>query len=308
MRCKWKEVRNQEKLVEICDRFGRWFLEFSDYSLTLILHEVCGFGQAKRLPDLMDSINPRLNEQMRIYMEDDEEDLWEVTQTTYFGLLRQIRELVGWDPETVTAEYPVRDLFKPIFGTEKESDRHIFRQNFVGTMEKKIGVYWYMVLRYLIDERRFGAVRLERVFRRMRQDYVSFAELFLKSSSGGDKDLHRMIGNLKKRAARLGIQYDYGNGPVPVRKDAKDETDEKSSISHAEGAGGESEKKTGVRPAAHGVQNGGMVCQNKGSDVSGFGNAVLPGVPAWHEYRRIGEVDTLPYLSAAVSGRSGKTG
>ena len=129
MRCKWKEVRNQEKLVEICDRFGRWFLEFSDYSLTLILHEVCGFGQAKRLPDLMDSINPRLNEQMRIYMEDDEEDLWEVTQTTYFGLLRQIRELTEWNPEVVTAEYPVRDLFKPIFGTEKESDRHIFRQN-----------------------------------------------------------------------------------------------------------------------------------------------------------------------------------
>ena len=308
MRCKWKEVRTQKKLVEVCDRFGRWFLEFSDYSLTLILHEVCGFGQAKRLPDLMDSINPRLNEQMRIYMEDDEEDLWEVTQTTYFGLLQQIRELAEWDPETVTAEYPVRDLFKPIFGTEKESDRHIFRQNFVGTMEKKIGVYWYMVLRYLIDEHRFGAVRLERVFRRIRQDYVSFAELFLKSSSGGDKDLHRMIGNLKKRAARLGIQYDYGNGPVPVRKDAKDETDEKSSISHAEGAGGESEKKTGVRPDAHGVQNGGMVCQNVYADVSGQRWGVMPGVPAWHEYGRIGKVDPLQNVSAAVSGRSGKTG
>lgn len=40
MRCKWKEVRTQKKLVEVCDRFGRWFLEFSDYSLTLILHEV----------------------------------------------------------------------------------------------------------------------------------------------------------------------------------------------------------------------------------------------------------------------------
>lgn len=308
MRCKWKEVRNQEKLVEICDRFGRWFLEFSDYSLTLILHEVCGFGQAKRLPDLMDSINPRLNEQMRIYMEDDEEDLWEVTQTTYFGLLRQIRELTEWNPEVVTAEYPVRDLFKPIFGTEKESDRHIFRQNFVRTMEKKIGVYWYMVLRYLIDEHGFGAVRLERVFRRMRQDYVSFAELFLKSSSGGDKDLHRMIGNLKKRAARLGIQYDYGNGPVPVRKDAKNETDEKSGISHAEGAGGESEKKTGVRPAAHGVQNGGMVCQNVYADVSGQRWAGMPGVPAWHEYGRIGGVDPLRKVSAAVSGRSGKAG
>lgn len=308
MRCKWKEVRNQEKLVEICDRFGRWFLEFSDYSLTLILHEVCGFGQAKRLPDLMDSINPRLNEQMRIYMEDDEEDLWEVTQTTYFGLLRQIRELTEWNPEVVTAEYPVRDLFKPIFGTEKESDRHIFRQNFVRTMEKKIGVYWYMVLRYLIDEHRFGAVRLERVFRKIRQDYVSFAELFLKSSSGGDKDLHRMIGNLKKRAARLGIQYDYGNGPVPVRKDAKDETDEKSGISHAEGAGGESEKKTGVHPAAPGIKNGGMVCQNVYADVSGQRRAVMPGVPAWHEYGRIGEVDPLRTLSADVSGRSGKAG
>ena len=308
MRCKWKEVRTQKKLVEVCDRFGRWFLEFSDYSLTLILHEVCGFGQAKRLPDLMDSINPRLNEQMRIYMEDDEEDLWEVTQTTYFGLLQQIRELAEWDPETVTAEYPVRDLFKPIFGTEKESDRHIFRQNFVRTMEKKIGVYWYMVLRYLIDEHRFGAVRLERVFRRIRQDYVSFAELFLKSSSGGDKDLHRMIGNRKKRAARLGIQYDYGNGPVPVRKDAKNETDEKSGISHAEGAGGESEKKTGVRPDAHGVQNGGMVCQNVYADVSGQRWGVMPGVPAWHEYGRIGEVDPLRNVSAAVSGRSGKAG
>ena len=308
MKCKWKEVRNQEKLVEICDRFGRWFLEFSDYSLTLILHEVCGFGQAKRLPDLMESINPRLNEQMRIYMEDDEEDLWEVTQTTYFGLLGQIRAQTEWNPETVTAEYPVRDLFKPIFETEKESDRHIFRQNFVRTMEKKIGVYWYMVLRYLIDEHRFGAVRLERVFRKIRQDYVSFAELFLKSSTGGDKDLHRMIGNLKKRAARIGIQYDYGNGPVPVRKDAKDETDEKGGISHAEGAGGESEKKTGVRPAAPGVQNGGMVCQNGYADVSGRKRAVMPGVPAWHEYRRIGEVDPLRTLSADVSGRSGKAG
>lgn len=308
MRCKWKEVRDQKKLVEVCDRFGSWFLEFSDYSLALILHEVCGFGQAKRLPDLMDSINPRLNEQMRIYMEDDEEDLWEVTQTTYCGLLRQIRELTEWNPEVVTAEYPVRDLFQPIFGTEKESDRHIFRQNFVRTMEKKIGVYWYMVLRYLIDEHRFGAVRLERVFRRIRQDYISFAELFLKSSSGGDKDLHRMIGKLKKRAARLGIQDDYGNGPVPVRKDAKDETDEKSGISHAEGAGRESKKKTGVRPAAPGIQNGGMVCQNVYADVSGQRWPVMPGVPAWHEYRRIGEVDPLRNVSAAVSGRSSKAG
>ena len=308
MRCKWKEVRTQQKLVEVCERFGRWFLEFSDYSLTMILHEVCGFGQAKRLPELFDSIDPLLNEQMRLYMEDDEEDLWEVTQTTYFGLLRQVRELTGWDPEKVIQEYPVRDLFRPIFGDQREEDRHIFRKNFTNSMEKKIGVYWYMVLRYLITEHRFGEVRLERVLRRIRTEYVAFAELYLKSSAAADKDLHSMIGNLKKKAARLGIHYKYGDGAVPVRKDAKDVQENQVKGADAGGAGTDAKKeKAGICTAdgRRDIPVGGMVCKGQCAPMSAL---TMQGVPAWNEYRRIGQFDSLQNIPAIVPCRSGKAG
>ena len=311
MKCKWREVRAQQNLVKVCDRFGRWFLEFSDYSLTMILHEVCGFGQTKRLPDLFNSINPGLNEQMRRYMEDDEENLWDVTQTTYFGLLRKIRDLADWNPETVTAEYPVRDLFQPIFDDEQEHNLHIFRKQFIGTMEKKIGIYWFMVLKYLIEEYKYGAVRLERVFRRIRRDYVEFAELYLKSSAASDKDLHRMIENLKKKAAKIGISYDYGDGAVPVRKDAKDVQENQVKGTDAERPGtDEKYQKTGTRTAEGrgDIPVGGMVCKSQCAPMPAFTVPSLHGVSAWNEQRQIGKFASMQNIPANVPGRSSKAG
>lgn len=228
MECAWKEVRTQDNLQKVCDRYGAWFLEFADYSLTMIMHEVCGWGAAKRLPDLFDGMDARLNEEMRSSMADDGE-LWDTTQTTYYGLRRDIRDRTGWNPETTAAQYPVRDFYKPIIGDDAETNRHAFRKNFIEAMEIKMGVYWYMVLRYLAEEHRFGAVRLERVYRRIRIEYREYAELFLKSSAAAEKNMHRITERLKKAAAKLGIQYDYGNGSVPTRKNAKDDADDSES-------------------------------------------------------------------------------
>ena len=291
MECAYKKVRNQEKLVEICERYGGWFLEFADYSLTLILHDEDGFGARKRLPDLFDGMNPRLNERMRSLVEDDNEDLWETTQNTYYNTIIRLQSLAGFDPRTVTDDIPVRDLFKPIRHSQKEADRHIFRRNFVDTMEKKIGVYYNMVLLYLAEEYGWGAVKLERRFRRMRQEYVKYAELFLMTSDAKDREMHRMVEALKGRAAKIGIQYEYGGESVPDRKCVLSETNAKGSLS-----------RTG-RP---GIPYGGMVCQNQGIDVSGYPG--LPGVSIGNACGRIREHHAVHDISAEISGRSGQAG
>lgn len=224
MKCAYESVLSQQKLEKVCARYGTAFLQYCDASLAVNMHDIFGFGTAKRLSELFDEQNPRLNEQMQVLAEDDDEDLWETTINTYYCTIAKIRDAVGWTPEKATEEMPVKDNWKQPsewkFAKKVitiERDKHTFRQQFLGTMEIKLAVYWNMILLYLITDHGFGAVRLERLYRALRRDYVEFAEKYLEGYP--DTALLQMIKDMQEKAAKFGCEfhYDTANSGAPIR-------------------------------------------------------------------------------------------
>lgn len=212
MECAYKAVLGNRSVEEFCDYYGNEFLKFVDASLAVRMHEIFGYGKSKRLPELFDDMNPRLNAQMRAMVESEDEDLWVTARETHWWTGRKIKHATGWNPCDVVKEMPIRDDWHPQAYTRKELRQHDIRKEYLDTMEVKLGLYWHTVLDYLIVEKGFGAERLDRLYRAVRQDYITFAGEFLKGTKASEKTMARMIKDMQDKAKAIGVGFDYGNG------------------------------------------------------------------------------------------------
>lgn len=220
MKCAYESVRRQQNIERFCEKYGTEFLKYADASLALNMHDLFRFGSSKRLPELFDSMNPRLNAQMQAMVERDDEALWTTTQETHWWTDRKIKHATGWSPCKVAEELCVPDAWTPARHTPRENRMHRARRNFVDAMDVKIGLYWHMVLDYLIAEHGFGAERLDRLYRALRMDYIVFAAEFIKGTPAAEANMARMVRDKHDRVRLLGLEFDYGDkGRLKIRKE-----------------------------------------------------------------------------------------
>ena len=220
MKCAYKAVQKQQNIERFCSHYGMEFLKYTDASLAVNMHELFGFGSARRLPEMFDEMNPRLNAQMQTLVEYEGEDVWYTTQNTYLWTGRKVADAVGWNPCDMAKEMPVPDHFKPQNFSRQEARNHAARVEYISSMEIKLGLYWHMVLLYLTTDHGFGAARLERLYRALRRDYIAYAVEFLKGTPSSADQMSRMLAEMRDRVRQLGIEFDYGDGgKLKVRKE-----------------------------------------------------------------------------------------
>lgn len=212
MKCAYKSVLDSQSVERFCTHYGVEFLKYADASLAVNLHDIFGFGSNKRLPELFDDMNPRLNAQMSAMVEKEGEDLWDTTKETHWWTARKIAHATGWDPQGAADDMPVPDNWRPQMHTPKEARQHAARKNYVEAMEVKLGLYWHMVLDYMIVKYGFGAERLDRLYRSLRRDYIAFAAEFLRGTKSAEKNMIRMIKDMQDKVKAIGIEFDYGDG------------------------------------------------------------------------------------------------
>lgn len=221
MKCAYESVLGNRSVERFCNYYGGEFLKYVDASLAVRMHEIFGFGSAKRLPEMFNEMNPRLNDQMQTLVEEEGEDLWYTARNTHWVTDWKIKEATGWSPCAVAEEMPVLDDWKPQMHTRKEVKQHEIRKEYIGTMEIKLGLYWHMVLDYCMVKHGFGAERLDRLYRALRTDYNAFAGEFLKGTKAAEKNMTRMIADMQDKVRKLGIEFDYGDsGNVKIKKEA----------------------------------------------------------------------------------------
>lgn len=202
MKCDFIAAFEKQKKTDVCDHLGNKWLDFIEAVTANGMHEIFGWG-LKRIGDMYDGSAVLLDEFMSMYASKGE-DIWDTTLTANDGLASRLLG-IGIDFDKWTAEMPIIDRFNDSWHTEKEKHQHEFRAQWIGTMEKKLMVYWATLLLWLNYERGLGAVRLERLFIYLRREYVKFAELYLMTRENADRTMVRMIEiNVEKAKNILG--------------------------------------------------------------------------------------------------------
>ncbi len=198
MICNYKTVAAQKQKTDVCDHLGNRWLDYIEAVSAIELNRLFGW-KAKRLGDMYDGVSDLLSELMEMYASEGE-DIWETTLTANHGLDMRLRG-IGVDIKAWMTEIPVTDRFGSSWRGRRDRDLHDFRAQWVGTMEKKLIVYWAVLMLWLHERHGHGAVRLKRAFVAMRSEYVKFAGLYLMCRDRENSEMVRMIES-KVRAAK----------------------------------------------------------------------------------------------------------
>lgn len=200
MKCLYKDAIERKRKTEVCDHLGNKWLTFIEALTAAELHRIYGWG-AGRIREMQDGVNELLNELMSKYAADGE-DIWETTLTANYGLISRLKS-IGFDIAAIGQRMPVIDRFGESWHSERDRQKHIFREQWIATMEKKLTVYFAVLLLWLNERHGFGAVRLERLYTAMRIKYNRFAELYLMGKPECDREMLIMIEREEERAKAI---------------------------------------------------------------------------------------------------------
>lgn len=190
MKCLYKDAIELKRKTEVCDHLGNKWLTFIEALTASELHRIYGWG-AGRIREMQDGVNELLNELMSKYAADGE-DIWETTLTANYGLSSRLKS-IEFDIVAIGQRMPVIDRFGESWHSERDRQKHIFREQWIATMEKKLMVYFAVLLLWINERHGFGAVRLERLYTAMRIKYNRFAELYLMGKSECDREMASII-------------------------------------------------------------------------------------------------------------------
>lgn len=200
MKCLYKDAIELKRKTEVCDHLGNKWLTFIEALTASELHRIYGWG-AGRIREMQGGVDELLNELMSKYAADGE-DIWETTLTANYGLSSRLKS-IGFDITAVEQRLPVVDRFGESWHSERDRQKHIFRAQWIATMEKKLTVYFAVLFLWLNERHGFGAVRLERLYVAMRIKYNQFAGLFLLCKPGLDRVMSLMIEDEKEKAKAI---------------------------------------------------------------------------------------------------------
>lgn len=198
MICNYKSVYDKKLLTDVCDHLGNRWLDYIEARLAVSLHKIYGWGY-NRIGDMFDGVSAKLSDYMSLYASDGE-DIWETTLTANFSLERQLRD-IGVDLFEVNLT--VADHFNDYWRNKRDTEQHDFRVQWIRTMENKLYVYWGVLFLWLNERHGFGAVRLMRLYRDMREAYVKFAEAYLMCTDKHNRQLVRMVEDIVKEAKAI---------------------------------------------------------------------------------------------------------
>lgn len=200
MQCNYKAAAVTKKKIDVCNHLGNRWLDYIEAVTAIELNRLFGW-KAKRLGDMYEGEADLLAEMMGLYASDGE-DIWETTLTANHGLGIRLRG-VGVDFAEWMREWPIVDRFAHTWRNKREMDQHDFRANWIETMEKKLTVYWAVLLLWLNERHGFGAVRLKRFFEAVRKQYVEFADIYLSCKKDKDELLAWIIEKKVREAKAL---------------------------------------------------------------------------------------------------------
>jgi hypothetical protein len=200
MICNYKAAAETQKKYDVCLHLGNRWLDYIEAETAIELNRLFGW-KAKRLGDMYDGEANLLAEMMGLYASDGE-DIWETTLTANHGLGMRLRG-IGVDFAEWMREIPIVDRFAHTWRNKRDRDQHDFRANWIETMEKKLTVYWAVLLLWLNERHGFGAVRLKRFFEAVRMDYIKFAGKYLMCKKSIDYELTSIIEDKVREAKAL---------------------------------------------------------------------------------------------------------
>lgn len=191
MTCDWKNAFEHQQLTDVCDHLGNKWLDFIEGLTTVGFNKVFGWGK-KRVGEMYDGSQEMLNEYMSLYASE-KDTIWETTLTANFSLERQLKD-IGVDIAAINRDIPIYDGFGKLWRNKKDRDQHGFRVNWIETMEKKLFVHWGVLFLWTHGKHGYAGLRLNRVYRYIRTEYVKFAELYLMCR---EKDNYKMVGMIE---------------------------------------------------------------------------------------------------------------
>ncbi len=215
MQCNYKAAAATQKKYDVCLHLGNRWLDYIEAETAIELNRLFGW-KAKRLGDMYDGETDLLAEMMGLYASDGE-DIWETTLTANHGLGMRLRgigvDIAGW-----MREIPIVDQFTHTWRNKRDRDQHDFRVNWIETMEKKLTVYWAVLLLWLNERHSFGAVRLKKVFEAVRKQYVEFADIYLSCKKDKDELLAWIIEKKVREAKALLGEVEPANAFISVEE------------------------------------------------------------------------------------------
>ena len=192
MTCDYKNAFEHKQLTDVCDHLGNKWLDFIEAVTAVGFNRVFGWGK-KRVGDMYDGSSEMLDEYMSLYASEND-TIWETTQTANFALERQLKD-IGVDIYAINQDIPIYDGFGKFWRNQKDRGQHRFRVNWLETMEKKLFVYWGVLFLWAHDKHGYAGLRLNRLYRFLREQYIEFAELYLMCR---EKENYQMVGMIEK--------------------------------------------------------------------------------------------------------------
>lgn len=191
MKCKWKDAFEQQQLTDVCDHLGNKWLDFIEGLTAVGFNKVFGWGK-KRVGEMYDGSQEMLNEYMSLYASE-KDTIWETTLTANFSLERQLKD-IGVDIAAINRDIPIYDGFVKFWRPEKDRQKHDWRADWVANMDKKLFVYLGVLFLWAHEKHGYAGLRLNRLYRFFREQYVEFAGLYLTCK---EKDDHKMVGMIE---------------------------------------------------------------------------------------------------------------
>lgn len=226
MRCAYREVMAQEKRLNAYREITDDFLQFLDASAGCVLHDTFGHGQ-NRLFDMYSGLHESVNDAME---ETDltESDIGPDAPENVREILARIRnkpkseaqlaeEAVeeykgklldcGFDMDAVAADVPEKDGFTR-HGIASCESNHAVRTAFLRDIWLIVQMYHGALLSWMRKRHGFGAIRLERTYRLLVEDYREYCGQYLRCTAQGDRAAVTMTEKRQKRCRGFGIMFE----------------------------------------------------------------------------------------------------
>lgn len=226
MKCAWKQVRAKNKRTKAYREITDQFIQFLESSAGCVMHDVFSHGQ-NRLFDMYADLHEEVNDAM----EDPAADIFKLTD----DMPANVREIIermrknrkseadlaedsvesykiklkkcGFDMDAIAEDVSQPDNFGR-WGIRKDEESHYVRRCFLADIWLIVQLIHGALLLRLRERHGFGAIRLERAYRALLEDYRAYCTEYLRCTDIGDRKCMTMIKERQARCAEIGVVFE----------------------------------------------------------------------------------------------------